>query len=98
MIWSMPFFKKLFLPGGALSFLTAAIPLPGTMSEATHKSIVLNFNIIGQTGTAILLTIIITLLLSKIQHLKMQDFYLEKLLKSYGFLSLLFVSFWQYQS
>lgn len=65
MIWSMPFFKKLFLPGGALSFLTAAIPLPGTMSEATHKSIVLNFNIIGQTGTAILLTIIITLLLSK---------------------------------
>ena len=65
MIWSMPFFKKLFLPGGALSFLTAAIPLPGTMSETTHKAITLNFNIIGQTGTAILLTIIITLLISK---------------------------------
>ena len=39
--------------------------LPGTVSEVTHKPLVLTLSIIGQTGTAILLTIIITILMSK---------------------------------
>ncbi len=65
MIWSAPFFKNLFLPNGALSSLVFKFNLPGTVSEVTHKPLVLTLNIIGQTGTAILLTIIITILMSK---------------------------------
>ncbi|EWN22125.1 LctP family lactate transporter [Staphylococcus aureus M1157] len=65
MIWSAPFFKNLFLPNGALSSLVFKFNLPGTISEVTHKPLVLTLNIIGQTGTAILLTIIITILMSK---------------------------------
>lgn len=69
-LWSLPFFKGLFLPNGALSGLTLKMPLPGTMSEITHKAIVLNFNLLAQTGTAILITIIITVLLSKTTSFK----------------------------
>ncbi|MCD8915670.1 L-lactate permease [Staphylococcus simulans] len=65
MLWSMPFFKALFLPGKPLHFLAVQLPLPGTFSEVTKKAISLNLNIIGQTGTAILITIIITVLLSQ---------------------------------
>ncbi|HCW8660548.1 TPA: L-lactate permease [Staphylococcus aureus] len=65
MIWSAPFFKNLFLPNGALSSLVFKFNLPGTISEVTHKPLVLTLNIIGQTGTAILLTSIITILMSK---------------------------------
>ena len=65
MIWSAPFFKHLFLPKGALSSLVFHFNLPGTLSDVTHKSLVLTLNIIGQTGTAILLTVIITVLMSK---------------------------------
>ncbi|MDY5061153.1 L-lactate permease [Staphylococcus simulans] len=65
MFWSMPFFKGLFLPGKPLNFLAAKFTVPGTYSEVTKKAIVLNLNILGYTGTAILLTIIITVLLSK---------------------------------
>ena len=72
MIWSAPFFKNLFLPNGALSSLVFKFNLPGTVSEVTHKPLVLTLNIIGQTGTAILLTIIITILMSKRLTLKMQ--------------------------
>ena len=39
--------------------------LPGTFSEVAHKPIMLSFNFIGQTGTAILITIIITVLMAK---------------------------------
>ncbi len=56
---------KLILPNGALSSLVFKFNLPGTISEVTHKPLVLTLNIIGQTGTAILLTIIITILMSK---------------------------------
>lgn len=65
MIWSSPSFKGLFLPKGKLSSLVFNFNLPGTFSEIAHKPIVLSLNIIGQTGTAILLTIIITILMSK---------------------------------
>ncbi|SNV80544.1 L-lactate permease [Staphylococcus simiae] len=65
MIWSAPFFKHLFLPKGALSSFVFHFNLPGTLSDITHKPLVLTLNVIGQTGTAILLTIIITVLMSK---------------------------------
>lgn len=70
MIWSSPQFKALFLPGGALSSLVANITIPGTYSDIAKKSIILPFNFIGQTGTAILLVIIITVLMSKNVHFK----------------------------
>ncbi len=65
MIWSAPFFKNLFLPNGKLSSLVLNFNLPGTFSEVAHKPIMLSFNFIGQTGTAILITIIITVLMAK---------------------------------
>ncbi|MDS3850932.1 L-lactate permease [Staphylococcus hominis] len=65
MIWSATFFKNLFAPNGPLSALVFNFNLPGTYSDVTHKPIMLTFNFIGQTGTAILLTIIITVLMSK---------------------------------
>ena len=77
MIWSSPQFKALFLPGGALSSLVANITIPGTYSDIAKKSIILPFNFIGQTGTAILLVIIITVLMSKMCTLKMQFAYLK---------------------
>lgn len=65
MIWSAPSFKNLFLPKGKLSSLVLNFNLPGTFSEVAHKPITLSLNLIGQTGTAILITIIITVLMSK---------------------------------
>lgn len=65
MIWSATFFKNLFAPNGPLSALVFNFNLPGTYSDVAHKPITLSFNFIGQTGTAILLTIIITVLMSK---------------------------------
>ena len=70
MIWSAPAFKALFAPGGALSGLVAKFDLPFTMSEIANKPITITLNIIGQTGTAILLAIIITILMSKKVGLK----------------------------
>lgn len=68
MIWSTPQFKSLFEPDGALAHLVANITVPGTYSEVANKAIVLPLNIVGQTGTAILIVILITLLLSKQVH------------------------------
>ncbi|MGJ5712964.1 L-lactate permease [Staphylococcus auricularis] len=65
MVWSAASFKKLFLPGGALHHLVMNFTIPGTYSDSANKSIVLTLNIIGQTGTAILLAIIITVLMSR---------------------------------
>ncbi|WP_436862795.1 L-lactate permease [Staphylococcus caeli] len=65
MIWSAPAFKALFAPGGALASFVFNITLPGTYSDIANKAITLPLNIIGQTGTAILLVIIITILMSK---------------------------------
>ncbi|KRG08201.1 L-lactate permease [Staphylococcus sp. NAM3COL9] len=65
MVWSAPSFKALFEPGGALEAFVFNITLPGTYSEIANKAISLPLNIIGQTGTAILLVIIITILMSK---------------------------------
>ena len=65
MIWSAPSFKALFAPKGKLSALVANFDLPGTFSNISHKPITLSLNLIGQTGTAILITIIITVLMAK---------------------------------
>ena len=65
MVWSSPSFKGLFLPKGKLSSLVLNFSLPGTFSDIAHKPIMLSFNFIGQTGTAILITILITVLMAK---------------------------------
>ena len=72
MIWSATFFKT-YLQNGPLSALVFNFNLPGTYSDVAHKPITLSFNFIGQTGTAILLTIIITVLMSKKLISVMQD-------------------------
>src|SRR5699024_985665 len=60
-----PKFKALFEPGGLLEAFVFNIKLPGTYSEVANKGISLPLNIIGQTGTSILLVIIITILMSR---------------------------------
>ncbi|RXR94963.1 L-lactate permease [Staphylococcus saprophyticus] len=70
MIWSASFFKALFVPGGALESFVFNIALPGTYSEIANKAITLPLNIIGQTGTAILIVIVITILMSNKVHFK----------------------------
>lgn len=64
------FFKALFVPGGALESFVFNIALPGTYSEIANKAITLPLNIIGQTGTAILIVIVITILMSNKVHFK----------------------------
>ena len=81
MIWSAPSFKALFAPKGKLSALVANFDLPGTFSNISHKPITLSLNLIGQTGTAILITIIITVLMAKKLTLVMLVVYLLKHLK-----------------
>lgn len=71
MIWSAQSFKSLFAPDGALSSLVFNITLPGTYSDIANKAITLPLNIIGQTGTAILIVIMITMLMSK--NVKFKD-------------------------
>ncbi|ARJ15379.1 L-lactate permease [Staphylococcus lugdunensis] len=65
MVWSLPAFKALFEKGGALSALVVNFNAPGTMNNVTHHPNVLTFNFIAQTGTAILVTAIITILIAK---------------------------------
>ncbi|WP_251942501.1 L-lactate permease [Staphylococcus sp. Marseille-Q5304] len=65
MIWSAPQFKKLYEPGGHLAFLATQIEIPGTYSDVAQKAITLPFNFIGQTGTAILIVVLITFVMSK---------------------------------
>ncbi|PNZ75845.1 L-lactate permease [Mammaliicoccus stepanovicii] len=65
MIWSAPFFKALFAEGGALSKLVWHISIPGTLNEITHKLITLKVDVFSATGTAILLSVLITIFLSK---------------------------------
>ncbi|PCT85593.1 L-lactate permease, partial [Listeria monocytogenes] len=65
MIWSLPAFKSLFEKGGALSALAVNFNVPGTMNAVTNKQNELTFNFFAQTGTAILITAIITIIIAK---------------------------------
>lgn len=65
MVWSMPAFKGLFAKDGLLSMLVWYIPIPGTYNDVTGSLITLKLDIISATGTAILLSVIITILISK---------------------------------
>ncbi|KKI62632.1 MULTISPECIES: L-lactate permease [Staphylococcus] len=65
MIWSLPAFKGLFEKGGALSALVVNFNVPGTMNAVTNKPNELTFNFFAQTGTAILITAIITIIIAK---------------------------------
>ncbi|MCY1051495.1 L-lactate permease, partial [Mammaliicoccus sciuri] len=71
MIWSSPFFKALFAEGGLLSSLVWNINIPGTFNEITNKLITLKIDIFSATGTAILISVVITILISK--HFKFSD-------------------------
>ena len=59
--------QKLFQPGGALESLVIKLPIPNTVSDLSPKGIALRLDLIGATGTAILLTVIITILITKLK-------------------------------
>lgn len=66
LIWSAPFFKALFQPGGALANAVLNIPLPHTKSGLSPDGITLKIDLIGATGTAILLTVILTIIIARL--------------------------------
>ncbi|WP_414055687.1 L-lactate permease [Macrococcus equi] len=64
LIWSLPAFKALFLPGGALEKSVLLFQMPGTFNENLQKGVMLKLDLIGATGTAILLAVLFTIILS----------------------------------
>lgn len=70
LIWSSQFFKGLFAEGGALSFMNVTFSLPGTENNVTGDPIILTFNILNQTGTALLIAVVITVIMSRNVHFK----------------------------
>lgn len=70
LIWSSSFFKKLFEEDGLLSSLVVKFNVPGTMNDVTHTPNILTFNFIAQTGTAILITVILTIIIAKNMNFK----------------------------
>ncbi|CAM2819356.1 MULTISPECIES: L-lactate permease [Staphylococcus] len=70
LVWSSKSFKGLFAEGGALSFFNLQFGIPGTNNDVSGHPIMLTFNIINQTGTALLLAGVITILLSKTVNFK----------------------------
>ncbi|MEN0588517.1 L-lactate permease [Kurthia gibsonii] len=58
LIWSLPAFKGLFAEGGALSSLVANFTIPGS-------EINMSLDIIGATGSALLVAVIVTILTTK---------------------------------
>ncbi|MCE4956470.1 L-lactate permease [Macrococcoides caseolyticum] len=64
LVWSMPVFKALFLPGGMLEKAVLQYQMPGTFNETLQKGVMLKLDLIGATGTAILLSVLLTIILS----------------------------------
>ncbi|MFJ8090569.1 lactate permease LctP family transporter [Lysinibacillus sp. NPDC095746] len=72
-IWSLPTFKNLFAADGALNFTNVALKIPGLhdqvmrtppiVTEEIPMPAILNLNFVSATGTAILVTIILTSIL-----------------------------------
>ena len=50
------------------------MPIPNTVSDLSPKGIALRLDLIGATGTAILLTVIITILITKLKWKKCRCF------------------------
>lgn len=74
-LWSLPAFKKLFLPGGPLNFSTIVVHIPFldkqvlkvppiSKMEVPYEA-VFKLDLISATGTAILIAVIITIALNK---------------------------------
>ncbi len=76
LLWSAPFMKALWAEGGPLAFTTIAFPMPGLhqaiqqvapiVAEPKAISVVWSWNILGASGTAILISVLITIMISKI--------------------------------
>ncbi|TDM49382.1 L-lactate permease [Macrococcoides goetzii] len=64
LVWSLPVFKALFLPGGLLEKTVLLFQMPGTFNETLQKGVTLKLDLIGATGTAILLAVLFTIILS----------------------------------
>lgn len=72
-VWSLPAFKALFVPGGALHYTTLPIQIPGLHEqiirippiavEATPMPAILQLNFVSATGTAILISVLLTSIL-----------------------------------
>lgn len=79
-VWSFPAFKNLFADGGALDFTTIALKIPGLhdeiirtppiVTEANSMPAILQLNFVSATGTAILLSIILTSVLFPALNIK----------------------------
>ena len=68
-VWSIPAFKALFAPEGALAGLVAQLPIPGltdaiTTASGTVVTTTWAFTPLNATGTAILLAVIVSFLTS----------------------------------
>ncbi|GAA1930600.1 L-lactate permease [Microbacterium aoyamense] len=65
-VWSIPWFKALFAPGGALSWLAFAVPIPGVTGVIVPSgasdpvATTWAFTPVNATGTAILIAVLIT--------------------------------------
>ncbi|MBV7433751.1 L-lactate permease [Cardiobacteriaceae bacterium TAE3-ERU3] len=59
-IWSLPAFKAMFAPGAPLSFTN----LGWTLAQHDESRIAINLGLLNSTGTAILLAVIATILIS----------------------------------
>lgn len=67
LLWSAPFFKALFAPGGALAGLVAVTPIPGVTGAirtagGTVVTSTYSWTPINATGTALLLAVLVTFL------------------------------------
>lgn len=64
LLWSLPAFKALFAEGGILQKSILTFQMPGTFNETLQKGVMLKLDLIGATGTAILLAVLITIITS----------------------------------
>lgn len=75
LLWSLPVVKNLFLPGGALSWSTLTVKMPGLNGEILKHAPIAAKNVpmpavwtvsfIGAAGTAILIAVLLTVLTTK---------------------------------
>ena len=70
LIWSAQFFKDFFAEGGWLNWSVFSLGIPGTFNEMSGGLISINVNIIGATGTAILLSALLSVFIASTINFK----------------------------
>lgn len=64
LLWSLPAFKALFAEGGPLAKTILTFTMPGTFNETLGKGVMIKLDLIGATGTAILIAVLLTIAFS----------------------------------